>query len=306
MSEVAIPPALPEPVLAAGMSSLTVATDESVAVCGHCGGQQLGPYCHACGQRHLEERITLRLVWREFAQRFLRLERGLPRTFWELLLRPGAVARDYVGGRRRPYVSPLSYLLIATAVSVLLVPLYSGAMSEAFDPDNGSARQQMELGARLSGGTLQDLTPEQEDRVRASMVRLGEELPRAVSDLYSVLYLAFALFLAGALRFFMAGRTRRFNFAETLVFTLFVSAQLAFLGSVLALLAYPLGQTFAALSSIGLTGIIVLQGVRGFYDRSATTFALGFLSLALAFVAYMVLIAVTAYPLAMYRVIQAG
>jgi hypothetical protein len=86
----------------------------------NCGADRLGDYCHVCGQHHLEGRLTVRLLWSEFAQRFLKLERGLGRTFFGLLRSPGRLAQSYVAGHRRPYVNPLSYFLLGAAASVLL------------------------------------------------------------------------------------------------------------------------------------------------------------------------------------------
>ena len=88
--------------------------------CLNCGAERLGDYCHVCGQHHLEGRLTMRLLWSEFAQRLFKLERGFGRTFVGLSRSPGGLARSYVAGHRRPLVNPLSYFLLGTAASLFL------------------------------------------------------------------------------------------------------------------------------------------------------------------------------------------
>ena len=45
--------------------------------CPCCEAARAGAYCHGCGQHYLDGPITLRLLARQFAERFLKLERGL-------------------------------------------------------------------------------------------------------------------------------------------------------------------------------------------------------------------------------------
>lgn len=279
--------------------------DRSDLLCSHCGAERLGDYCQVCGQYHAEGRITFRRLWRDFVERYLKLERGVFRTFRDLLIRPGVVARNYVDGLRRPYVNPLSYLLIASALSVVLIPLYANQLyGEAFDVDNPQVREQMELGPRMSGGSLEELTPEQQERVEAFMAAVMAEVPRTVTDLYAVMYVVLALLLAGMLRLFMGGRGRQYNYAETLVFALFICAQIAVLSTVLALITYRIDQMVVLVGSILVMLSIILHGTRDFYDRSKGTLALSALSVLVTYVAYVIVIMITAFPLATYRALQ--
>ncbi|HMB90182.1 MAG TPA: hypothetical protein VKP65_05000 [Rhodothermales bacterium] len=42
--------------------------------CPNCGAERVGEYCQGCGQHYLRRRLTLRILWREFAERFFKLE----------------------------------------------------------------------------------------------------------------------------------------------------------------------------------------------------------------------------------------
>lgn len=84
--------------------------------CPNCGAERKGEYCHDCGQRYLKARLTLQeLAW-IFADRFLDWEEGIWRTFGQMLRSPGMVIRHYLGGRRRTYLNPFSYLLFCAAL----------------------------------------------------------------------------------------------------------------------------------------------------------------------------------------------
>jgi hypothetical protein len=75
------------------------------------------------------------------------LERGLLRTFRDLTVRPGAMLRGYFEGRRRLYTGPLTYLLLAAAVSLVVSHVYADRLlqwSERFAQDM----------ARLGGGSM--------------------------------------------------------------------------------------------------------------------------------------------------------
>jgi hypothetical protein len=94
----------------------------TAAVCLNCGALMDGRFCAACGQGHVE-RITLKTFFHELAGQLLEVDRGLLHTFVELLRRPGPMIREYIKGRRRSYTSPLGYILIASAFSLLRAAL---------------------------------------------------------------------------------------------------------------------------------------------------------------------------------------
>jgi hypothetical protein len=84
--------------------------------CPNCGTERAGAYCHGCGQRFLKGRLTARELGWLFAERFLDWEEGVWRTFLKMASAPGVVVRDYLGGRRKTYLNPFSYLLFCVAL----------------------------------------------------------------------------------------------------------------------------------------------------------------------------------------------
>ncbi len=86
--------------------------------CVNCAAMLQGPYCAQCGQPRAERLRPANLI-RELPGRAFNLERGVVHTFLQLCLRPGRVVRDYIDGRRRPYLNPLTYYLIAASAQLL-------------------------------------------------------------------------------------------------------------------------------------------------------------------------------------------
>ncbi len=68
-------------------------------------------------------RLTVRSVLTEAAQRFFDVDKGWLRTARELTLGPGAMIRRYVQGQRKVYANPFAYLVIGTAVSIMVQKL---------------------------------------------------------------------------------------------------------------------------------------------------------------------------------------
>jgi hypothetical protein len=86
------------------------------------------------------------LVWL-FAERFLEWEQGLWPTIRGMLTRPGRVIGDYLGGRRRRYVNPFSYLVLCGLfyISVTAAIAIAGTVGSTADPAT------MQVFGRLGG-----------------------------------------------------------------------------------------------------------------------------------------------------------
>jgi hypothetical protein len=78
-------------------------------------------FCAHCGQRTDTARLTFGDIWRDLMHAFVNVERG-PLVFaWALLTRPGGVAREYVGGKRRRHYGPFATLAVLVGVTALEV-----------------------------------------------------------------------------------------------------------------------------------------------------------------------------------------
>jgi len=89
-------------------------------ICKNCGSDNVAEYCSHCGQRTLTKRFSLKSFF-IFVLSAFNLERGFFYTLKMLFVNPGKVANEYIGGRTKIYYNPLSYLLLITGISAILI-----------------------------------------------------------------------------------------------------------------------------------------------------------------------------------------
>ncbi len=89
--------------------------------CTNCATPYDGVYCPSCGQRSGGLDVPLGTFTREFASEALGLDSRVRLTLPPLLFRPGAVAKDYVEGRRARFVPPIRLYLLASFVMFLVL-----------------------------------------------------------------------------------------------------------------------------------------------------------------------------------------
>lgn len=224
--------------------------------CLNCGAERRGAYCHACGQHYIDSRLTLGTLWREFAERFLKLERGLLGTARSLTVAPGAVCRRYVAGERKRYVSPLSYFVLGTAVVLFAF---------SFQVD-GLKEWMVETMTRGDGAPLFGLLPTEKvpEYVELNLKLIG------VTYAYQVilLYVPFILFM----RLFF--RRSGFNVAEIAVYALFVTGHYHLIDGLLSLpLLAATGDGTPVWFTLALSTFFLSFGAVGFFGgRVGTVF----------------------------------
>lgn len=95
---------------------MTGRTGEEAARCLDCGAEALGPYCHACGQRHESRLSPLRRLIADAASDVLALDGRLARTTKRLFLAPGRLTEAYLAGRRTRYTPPIRIYVVSSVV----------------------------------------------------------------------------------------------------------------------------------------------------------------------------------------------
>lgn len=247
--------------------------------CGGCGESRLGPYCHACGRLHQDERLTLRRLWTEFVARVLNFDRGLLHTAKALTLRPGPACRGYVGGERR-LVSPLYYFVIGAGLALLAFSFEADTFREGMAASLRSQVAEGQFPASL-------LPPHLVDAYVAAVLR-------SVELTFTYQLLANAVFFALLLRllFLRSG----YNLAEVGAFALFTSGHLMLLSTLAGLALLPLDLPpdlslgAGALLGAGLTAVYQSYAAAGFFPgRTAGVVARALFAIVLAFVVFGVL-----------------
>lgn len=97
---------------------------------------RLERFCPGCGQRTDTARLSMGDVLRDLMHSFANIERSPLAFAWALLSRPGAMAREYVQGKRRRYYGPFATLAVLVGATALVVNLsgYQVLARDGFDP----------------------------------------------------------------------------------------------------------------------------------------------------------------------------
>lgn len=90
------------------------------ANCGHPVADTAQKFCPACGQPTPARRIDWRFLGQQLADGVFSMERGIAYSLAQLMLRPGHLMRDYIGGRRGRQAKPLLLLMVTAALVVFL------------------------------------------------------------------------------------------------------------------------------------------------------------------------------------------
>lgn len=76
-------------------------------------------FCPTCGQKSDTHRLNMGHIWHDLVHAFTHADKGFLFTIRELALRPGLVAREYIGGKRKKYFNPFSFLVIVVGFTIL-------------------------------------------------------------------------------------------------------------------------------------------------------------------------------------------
>ncbi len=171
-------------------------------LCKNCDGPILEGqrFCGSCGQRSQIHRFGVHDLTHELIHYFTHADKGLFTLLRELALRGGAVAREFLDGRRRRHFSPLNFFLIVAAVLVFIM---------SFQPVPNAANVLAE-NPRIAAIT----DPEIRQAALAMMERRANAI--AVLNRYANL-LAMAALPLTALAMWLFFRKRGYSFTEHLV-----------------------------------------------------------------------------------------
>jgi Protein of unknown function (DUF3667) len=227
------------------------------ATCVTCGAPETGRYCSNCGERLAGERDYSILRFLEsLAESLFHLDGRFARTFRLLLSRPGALADDFLKGRRKPFMGPVQCFLVANLVYFLVQPFTGFETFTTTLELHTSARPWSALASRMTS-----------DKLAATGLPLEAFAERfdATTDLqaHTLLILMVPMFALVLMAAF--GRSRKF-FAEHLVLAFYTYAFILIcltFASLISNLAFRAaialtGKAYTAVYVNGSTALIVL------------------------------------------------
>lgn len=96
------------------------------ATCANCGAVLTAKHCGQCGQHERgSRRLLTSHVLSQLLESLFDVESALPATFLGLCRHPGKVCLEYVNGRRRKYMNPFGYLLVAISAQLVIAAVVS-------------------------------------------------------------------------------------------------------------------------------------------------------------------------------------
>lgn len=185
--------------------------DANPPACLNCGEKLLGEFCWRCGQEAVDLRRPLRDLASDFFDDVLNLDSKLLRTIGPLLLRPGRLTREYVTGRRAPYVKPLRLYLVAALLAFGVLALWPQRVVRV---ESKPPARESGAPASIRLGNAPSKVARGLERAMADEKRFGEEVAANLSRAFFLLLPVFALLLK------LLYRRRRLLYLDHLVFAL--------------------------------------------------------------------------------------
>ena len=90
-------------------------------------------HCPTCGQKAETHRLSWHDVQHDVTHYFTHADKGIFFLLKELALRTGNVAREYVFGKRKKYMSPVTFYLLASAIYVVAIKTYGHYFPSVMD-----------------------------------------------------------------------------------------------------------------------------------------------------------------------------
>lgn len=183
-----------------------------MTTCKNCSTTFEGKFCPGCSQKADTARFTLLHLGHDLNHALTHTDKGIFFLLKELCYRPGIVAREFIEGKRKKYFNPLTYLLIMITINIVVLQ-----QTHFYDVYNDQMESFATTVAQMSGDK------QQIEKVSKDMeaARLQTKL---ASDNSKIITLAMVPVLALLTWIFF--RKQKINYAENLVFNIFLMAQL--------------------------------------------------------------------------------
>jgi len=94
--------------------------DPEPTYCKNCGAITKDSFCAHCGQRTTVHKVTFRETFDDLTDNLFSFSAPLPLTLKMLILHPGTLFRQYLGGKRKKYYRPISFFILATLIYLFI------------------------------------------------------------------------------------------------------------------------------------------------------------------------------------------
>ena len=219
-------------------------------------------FCPNCGGRIIRDRLTIKVVFKEFIQNVFNVDSKFVQTLKDLVVKPEQVFTSFIGGGRKKYYHPVSLLAIAILLSALSTQLLP--FDELINSGQGVGEIGYELGYKGAGGTeesFQEALKDEENKQKF-------EQDRKKMEQFQKEYNDFTLNNSGLIQYMMIPfyaliaylvfwKKRLYNFAEMVTVVLYQNAFTTFIGFFLIIFFYFLDVNVLVVSSLSFVTIFI-------------------------------------------------
>ena len=222
-----------------------------MTTCKNCDAPLSGKYCSSCSQPADTHRFTLWHFAHEFFHALTHTDKGILFLIKEMFYKPGVVASEYMGGKRKKYFSPFTFLLIAMAVEIFAstkTNFYSH-FSESLERFVNEA----ETNPQASAPALED--------AKTKVTKMSEN-----SRLITFLFLPLLAILT-----WLFFRRSGYNYAENLIFNILIQAQSMIFFLLICILPFLFNHDIVGwllFAYIAVSWIYYIIAYRQFYKQS--------------------------------------
>jgi Protein of unknown function (DUF3667) len=103
--------------------------------CLNCNHVVAGRFCPNCGQENTDTRKTFHHLFIHFFEDLTHYENAFWKTIKNLLLRPAALTKEYLSGKRLSYLAPVRLYIFISFVTFFLISLLPSAIEEKIKED---------------------------------------------------------------------------------------------------------------------------------------------------------------------------
>jgi hypothetical protein len=124
--------------------------------CKNCNDAYNGNFCPACGQKAATHEIDGKYIMHEIPHAIFHVDKGILYTIGQLSTRPGKTVLEYIRGRRVKHYSPIAYILILSAIFLLVNKFTTVFTGVDYTRVNNEVQEKIE---HLTGLIFLTLTP---------------------------------------------------------------------------------------------------------------------------------------------------
>ncbi|MBS1494166.1 MAG: DUF3667 domain-containing protein [Bacteroidetes bacterium] len=93
--------------------------------CLNCGTKLMGKFCYHCGQEKIVDDSNMKALLKDFFRNSFRWESTYFATIKKLFTAPGIFIKNYIEGKRKPYIKPVTFFILVVSFYIITFHTFS-------------------------------------------------------------------------------------------------------------------------------------------------------------------------------------